>query len=204
MIIHTTNEQLATLLAPYSLRMPDNNHAFLMAPATVQQLDRLCTVMTTKYAGQWSVAFDWQPTRSYEDLTEGVDGDTWQAFMLAPGYIGADSEDLINFIENVYGQPVNNDNHKRVAQLFRFWYAATHPNEYRNPPATPPAKYAELDLTNPADSASKSRRQRERRAQAAQVFGLDTIDKLAAAVLSLNKEDAKRLRTCFEEVTRKQ
>lgn len=189
MIIHTQNEQLAALLAPYSLRTPDDDHAFVMAPATVQQLDRLCTVMTQKHAGQWSVSFDGKPAnRSYEDLTENVDGEHWQAMMLAPGYIGADTEDFLYWLEEIYSQPVNNDNYKRVVQLFRFWFALEHPDEYHNPPATPPAKYALLDLAHPGNKAAKSKRQRERRTQAARRLGFDSIDQLAAALTAASDE----------------
>jgi hypothetical protein len=64
MIIHTHNEAVATLVAPYGLRMPSDDQAFVMAPATVQQLDRLCTILTTDHAGQWSVSFDGGGRRS--------------------------------------------------------------------------------------------------------------------------------------------
>jgi hypothetical protein len=192
MIIHTTNESLAALLAPYGLRMPDDDHVFCMAQATVQQLDRLCTVMTTKYAGQWTVNFDGHPTASYEDLTGGLDGANWQTFMLAPGKYGGDTEDLINFVENIYGLPVDNANHEQVVQMFRLWYAATSPDKYVNPPNQ------RRDVVKKAQSA-----RRDRLTQAANRLNYATIDKLAVAVLALGDEDAAALRAHFEEVTQK-
>lgn len=196
MIIHTANEQLARLLTPYSLRMPDDDQAFVMAPASVQQLDRLCTVMTDKYAGQWSVSFDGKPAPlDYAGLTENLNDDTAQAFILSPMFIGADSEDLTYWLEEVYRQPVTMDNHKRVAQYFRFWYAWTHPDEYINPPDAPPTKYAELDLRTPPAARKEATRRtqalrRERQAQAAQRMGSATIDQHVNAVLALSDEDA--------------
>lgn len=179
MIIRTTNKQLAAVMAGFSKQDGD---AFTLYPLKAQELAQLAVILTTTYANQWSVTFDGQPTASYEDLTAGVDGANWHIFMLAPSEYGADTEDLINFIENVYGLPVDNDNWKQVAQLFRIWYAYIRPNEYRNPPSAKPAKYAELSLTNPADNASRSKRRRERQAQAAQRFGFDTIDMLVSAI----------------------
>jgi hypothetical protein len=200
MIIHTQNEQLAALLSAYSLRMPDDDFAFCMATAKVQQLNRLCAVMTgNKFAGQWSVTFDGKPAPlDYAGLTENLDDDTAKAFMQLPMFIGAESEDLTGWLEDVYRQPVTMDNCERVAQYFRFWYAAYHPDEYVNPPSSPPAKYAELDLrTPPAVRKEAARRtqatRRERLAQAAQRMGLGTIDKLVNAVLALSEDDAAKV-----------
>lgn len=196
MIIHTTNEQLSRLLAPYSLRMPDDDQAFVMAPATVQQLDRLCTVMTDKYTGQWSVSFYNHPQRvSFEKLTKGVDGGNWASFLSAPADFGGNTEDLLEWLETVYQQPVDNNNWWRVLQLFRFWYASTHPAEYHNPPTAQPAKYAELDLRTPPAARKEATRRtqalrRERQAQAARLMGSATIDQLVNAVLALSNDDA--------------
>ena len=189
MIIKTTNKQLTAVLTGYSQRDGD---AFTLYPLKAQELSQLAVVLTTTYAGQWSVIFDFQPTASYEDLTVGVDGANWQAFMMAPGKYGADTEDLINFVENVYGLPVDNSNHEQVSQKFRLWFAATYPDKYINPPTQ------RRDVVKKAQSA-----RRDRLTQAANRLNCATIDRLAVAVLVLNNEDAATLRTCFEEVTQK-
>lgn len=200
MIIHTHNAQVAALVAPYGLRMPSDDQAFVMAPATVQQLDRLCTILTTDYAGQWSVSFDGEKTGlSCENLTEDMDGKHWQAMLLAPGYIGADSEDLIYWLEEVYRQSVTNENYKRVAQLFRYWYAATHPDEYHNPPDAIPAKYARLQLAHPADNKAKQARRNQRRIDAVTRIGYDTLDTFAAAALALSPEDAEKVKAILRK-----
>lgn len=180
MIIYTKNRQLAAILTSYSQFNGCTGYA--LQPLTLTQLARLADILTTTYAGQWTVNFNGQPASRMEDSTEGVDGAHWQAFMLAPGEYGADTEDLINFIENVYGLPVDNNNYKQVAQMFRLWYAATNPGKYRNPLTWEAARYAELSLTNPADSARKSQRQRQRLANAANRVGFDTIGELAKAI----------------------
>jgi hypothetical protein len=201
MIIHTRNEAVAALVAPYGIQVHDADYAFIMPPSTtIQQLDRLCTILTTDHAGQWSVSFDGEKTGlSYEDLTKNVDGEHWQAMLLAPGYIGADSEDLIYWLEEVYGQPVTNENYKRVAQLFRYWYACAHPAEYVNPPDAIPAKYAKLQLAHPADNKAKQARRNQRRIDAVARIGYDTLDTFAAAALALSPEDAERVKAILRK-----
>jgi hypothetical protein len=150
MIIHTRNEAVAALVAPYSLRMPSDDQAFVMAPATVQQLDRLCTVLTTDHAGQWSVSFDGgDEDRHYEYLERYLSYPNWSAMLQICSNIGAAGK-LTLWLEDVYRMPVDDTNWQRVAQLFRYWYACTHPAEYVNPPDSIPAKYAKLQLVQPA------------------------------------------------------
>jgi hypothetical protein len=150
MIIHTRNEAVAALVAPYGLRMPSDDQAFVMAPATVQQLDRLCTVLTTDHAGQWSVEFDGgDEDRHYEYLARYLSYPNWSAMLQICSNIGAAGK-LTLWLEDVYRMPVDDTNWQRVAQLFRYWYACTHPAEYVNPPDSIPAKYAKLQLVQPA------------------------------------------------------
>jgi len=187
MIIHTFTPEVTELVAPYGLRERDDAHAFDMAPATTTQLGRLCTVLVTKYAGEWSVSFEPAAPVSFEELSQGVDGDTWQAFMLLPGAIGADTDDLVYFVEEVYRQPVDNDNYGRVLEFFRFWYACTHTAEYVEPITAKPPKFAELDLRTPAEAKRASNRRKsaarqERMQQAATKSGFGTIDQLVNAI----------------------
>ncbi len=190
MIIITTNEALAALLTSYSQH--DGNDGYTLYPLNAHYFTKLADVLTTKYAGQWKVYFGWHPTASYEGLTVGVDGANWQAFMLAPGKYGADTDDLISFIENIYCLSVTNENHKQVAQMFRLWFAYKHPEKYTNP------------ATQRRDRVKKAQSSRRNRlTQAANRLNCATIDKLAVAVLALSDEDAATLRTCFEDVTQK-
>lgn len=190
MIIYTTNEALAALLADYG--QCDGNDGYTLYPLNAQNFTKFADVLITKFAGQWKVYFDEHPTASYEDLTAGVDGANWQAFMLAPGKYGGDTDDLINFIENVYGFSVTNENYEQVAQMFRLWFAATYPEKYTNPPTQ------RRDKVKDAQAA-----RRDRQAQAANRLGAKTIDRLVTAVLALSDEDAATLRAHFNEVTRK-
>lgn len=187
MIIHTFTPAVAELVAPYGLRQVDDAHAFNVAPATTTQLGRLCTVLATKYLGQWSVSFEPAAPVSFEELSQGVDGDIWQAFMLLPGAIGADTDDLVYWLEEVYRQQVSNDNYGRVLEMFRFWYASAHPEEYVEPRTAKPAKFAELDLRTPAEAKRASNRRKsaarqERMQQAATRCGFGTIDQLVNAI----------------------
>ena len=187
MIIHTFTANVAGLVAPYGLREVNDASAFNMAPATTTQLGRLCTVLVAKYPGQWSVSFEPGRPASFEELSEGVDGDTWQAFMLLPGAIGADTDDLVYWLEEVYRQPVSNDNWGRVLEIFRFWYACTHPEEYVEPHTAKPPKYAELDLRTPAEAKRannrrKSAARQERMQMAAARCGFGSIDQLVNAI----------------------
>lgn len=187
MIIHTFTPEVTELVAPYGLRQVDDAHSFNMAPATTAQLGRLCTVLATKYLGQWSVSFEPAAPVSFEELSVGVDGDTWQAFMLLPGAIGADTEDLTYWLEEVYRQPVSNNNYGRVLEMFRFWYASTHPEEYVEPRTAKPAKFAELDLRTPAEAKRASNRRKsaarqERMQMAATKCGFGSIDQLVNAI----------------------
>lgn len=187
MIIHTFTPEVRGLVALRGLREVNDAHSFDMAPATTAQLGRLCTVLATKYLGQWSVSFEPGQPVSFEELSAGVDGDTWQTFMLLPGAIGADTENLTYWLEEVYRQPVTNDNWGRVLEFFRFWYACTHPSEYVEPITAKPAKFAELDLRTPAESKRannrrKSAARQERMQQAATRCGFGSIDQLVNAI----------------------
>jgi len=187
MIIHTFTPAVAELVALCGLRQVDDAHSFDMAPATTTELGWLCTVLATKYLGQWSVSFEPAAPASFEELSQGVDGDTWQAFMLLPGAIGADTDDLVYWLEEVYRQPVSNDNWGRVLEMFRFWYACTHPEEYVEPITAKPAKFAELDLRTPpeakrANNRRKSAARQERMQQAATKCGFSSIDQLVNAI----------------------
>lgn len=187
MIIHAIAPDVAELVAPYGLRQVDDASAFDVAPATTTQLGRLCTVLATKYLGQWSVSFEPAAPVSFEELSQGVDGDIWQAFMLLPGAIGADTDDLVYWLEEVYRQPVSNDNYGRVLEFFRFWYASTHPEEYVEPRTAKPPKFAELDLRTPAEAKQASNRRKsaarqERMQMAATRCGFGSIDQLVNAI----------------------
>lgn len=190
MLITTNNTRLQKILAGVCLCMPDGS-GYSTDANTVAQLSNLATVLTTDYPGEWDVSFtDQQPVAwGYADLTESLDDHDSQAFILAPGAIGADSIDLEHFVENVYSQPVTTSNWQRVLQLFRLWYACEHPDEYQNPPGVTPAKYAALSLAETPE-ARKERNRRlqsnrtERLKAAANRVGSDTIDRLAAALLA--------------------
>lgn len=190
MLITTTNPRLDKILSGVCGRMPDGS-GYSVATNTAGQLSNLATVLTTDYTGEWTVSFaDQQGTGlRYADLLESLDDATEQAFLLSPGYIGADSEDLLFWLETVYGQPVTMANYGRVAQLFRLWYAATYPAEYHNPPDAPPAKYAGLTLAETPEARKERNRRlqasrRDRQTHAANRAGFDTIDKLAGALLA--------------------
>ena len=167
MLITTTDPRLDKILAGVCLPMTDGS-GYSTATNTASQLANLATVLTTDYPGLWSVSFADQKVMGwrYVDLLEPLDDATEQAFLLSPGYIGADSEDLIFWLEEVYGQPVTMANYGRVTQLFRLWYACEHPREYHNPPNESP-KYAALSLLDtPAKRNERTKRrydaQRER------------------------------------------
>ena len=72
---------------------------------------------------------------TYEELTVDLPVDIANAFILSPGYIGADSLDLEHFIETVWKAPVTIENYKAVAQAFRRWYRVRAPDEYHDPPS---------------------------------------------------------------------
>lgn len=166
MIITTTNEQIQRTLAGLCLRMPDDS-GYSVATLTNTQLANLCKVLAQeKYRGEWSVSIADLPSanRSYVDLVEGLDETTEQAFLLAPGFIGADSEDLIYFVETVYDQPVTMSNHARTLHLFRLWYASTSPDEYQNPPEPGDPALLELNLRYD-DAENRNRRTRKRESE---------------------------------------
>ena len=72
---------------------------------------------------------------NYDELTASLPPDVANAFILAPGYIGADSIDLILYItENQI--TVTPDNYLQVAQAFRQWYKEAAPDEYHDPPSS--------------------------------------------------------------------
>jgi hypothetical protein len=144
MIIHTHNAQVAALVAPYTIERPTNSgRAFEVGAVTpVQQLDRLCTILTTDHAGQWSVSFNGDDEdRHYEYLPRYLSYPNWNAMLQICNNIGAAGK-LTLWLEDVYRMPVDDTNWQRVAQLFRFWYAATHPDEYHSPPDAQPSSDA--------------------------------------------------------------
>lgn len=160
MLITTTNERVRSVLAGLCMAMPDGYSA---ATLTATQIGGLAAELSQeRYRGQWSLSFDDLPPvpLDYAGLTEGMDDRTAQAFLLAPAYIGADSEDITYFVEEVYCQPVTQDNHTRVAQLFRLWYAWTCPDEYCNPPGQPP-KFEALSLRDTTDKRNARTHKRQ-------------------------------------------
>lgn len=166
MIIKTSSTKLQHLLSGALMRQPNDETAFDTAAASVTMLSNLVTVLFRDYPGEWSVKFDLvTDLTSYKQLMQ-VDDKAEQALLLAPGYIGADSEDFIFWLEHIYGQPVTRENHKRVMQLFRVWYAATHPDEYHEPTKASPTLAA---LVSDGDakrrSAANKRNQRNRRGE---------------------------------------
>lgn len=161
MIIATADPRLGKILAGVCPRILDGS-GYSTAPNTASQLSNLATVLATEYAGLWSVSFaDQQPVAlGYADLTESLDAHDSQDFILAPANIGADSTDLEHFVENVYCQPVTPANWQRVLQLFRIWYAATCPSEYRNPPDGASPKYAALSLKDTSEKRNARTKKR--------------------------------------------
>lgn len=186
MIIATTSVSIRKILAGLCLPMPDGS-GYSTAALTARQLANLCTAMSQeKYRGAWSVSFaDLPPVpRSYADLVEEMDSKTEQAFLLSPGFIGADSEDLIYFVEAVYCQPVTMSTYPRVAQLFRFWYAATYPDEYCDPPE--PGDSALLELNLRYDGAeNRNRRTRKRDAELRAAFAAKGWDSPSAVLTAM-------------------
>jgi hypothetical protein len=77
------------------------------------------------------------PPSLYESLTAGMSDKNAQAFVLCPMFIGGDSVDIETFVEEVYRQPVTDENYREVAQEFRRWYRENYPSEYHPPPAQP-------------------------------------------------------------------
>jgi hypothetical protein len=71
---------------------------------------------------------------TYDELTSTLPPALADAFILAPGYIGADSLDLETYIETVWKAPVTVENYKAVAQSVRQWYREHCPDEYHDPP----------------------------------------------------------------------
>lgn len=164
MLITTTNEQIISILSDLCVRMPDGS-GYSIATLRATQIGGLAAELSKeKYKGQWSLSFDDMPpvNLDYNGLTEGLDSNAAQTFLLAPMHVGADSDDLIHFVEDVYRQPVTQENHARVLQLFRLWYALAAPDEYHNPPDKPP-QYEALSLRDTADKRT-SRSDRRRRA----------------------------------------
>lgn len=74
---------------------------------------------------------------TYEELTIGLSEKNSQAFLLCPMFIGGDSVDMETFVEDVWRQPVTDDNYKEVAQEFKKWYAKVAPDEFHEPTPTP-------------------------------------------------------------------
>lgn len=163
--------------------MPDGGYS--MATLRAAQIGGLAAELSQeKYRGQWDLSFDDLPPvpLDYAGLTKGVDDKTAQVFSLAPGFIGADSEDITYFIEEVYRQPVTQENHARVLQLFRLWYALVAPNEYHNPPDQPP-KYEALTLRDTAGKrTSRSDRKRRELRDVLKEYGWDGESELLTAI----------------------
>lgn len=74
---------------------------------------------------------------TYDELTTELSKKNSDALMVAPMFIGADSVDIITFIEEVYQKPVTDANYRQVAQEFKSWYAINAPDEYHEPIPTP-------------------------------------------------------------------
>ena len=72
---------------------------------------------------------------TYDELTSTLPQTIADAFIISPGYIGADSLDLEHYIETVWREPVSMENYKQVAQSFRQWYKEHHADEYHDPPS---------------------------------------------------------------------
>lgn len=159
MLIFTTHPPTANLLNNVCMPTPNG---YSVAANTTFQLSNLCAVLTLpRYAGSWSVSFtDQEPTGlSANDLLSSLDQTTEQSFLLSPGFIGADTEDLLHWLKTIYSHPVNMQNYPRVAQLFRLWYACTYPAEYQDPPEKP-FDFAEWTLRHDTPSRRNARTQR--------------------------------------------
>lgn len=166
MIINTTNKQIDNILSGLCIRMPDGS-GYSIATLRATQIGGLAAELSRpQWRGQWSLSFDDMPpvNLDYNGLTEGMDNDASQTFLIAPMHVGADSDDLIHFVEDVYRQPVTNENYARILQIFRLWYALVAPDEYHNPSDKPP-QYEALSLRDTADkrTSRSGKRRRELR-----------------------------------------
>lgn len=184
MIITTTNEQIDNILSGLCLRMPDGS-GYSIASLRATQIGGLAAELSQeKYKGQWSLSFDDIPpvNLDYNGLTQGLDNDASQTFLIAPMHVGADSEDLMHFVEDVYRQPVTNENYARVLQMFRLWYALAAPDEYHNPSDKPP-QYEALSLRDTADKrTSRSDRRRAAVREVLKRYGWKSESDLLTAI----------------------
>lgn len=69
-------------------------------------------------------------------LTVSLNEKNEQALLVCPMFIGGDSSDITVFVEDVWNQPVTDENYREVAQAFRAWYAQHAPDEYHAPEPT--------------------------------------------------------------------
>lgn len=183
MIIRSTNPQVSTLLSGICLQMPDGS-GWSTATATASQLDYLTTELWKNYRGEWTMTSDNPgPTIPEEELNQ-LDPKTWQAFIVAPVFINADSEDLTVFLEEVYRHPVTPDNYQRVAQLFRLWYATIAPEEYHEP------SWGNVSMAGPwfnwrypaPPSKGRNAKKRQREDEAVRPFGWKSASELVTAI----------------------
>lgn len=183
MIIGTNNPQVAILLADICLRMPDGS-GWSTATATASQLDSLTTALWRDHRGEWTMTSDNPgPTIPEEELNQ-LDTKTWQAFILAPAFINAGSNDLIVFLEEVYRHPVTPGNYQRVAQLFRLWYATVAPNEYHEP------SWGNVSMAGPwfnwrypaPPSKGRNAKKRMREDEAVRQYGWKSASELITAI----------------------
>ena len=184
MIITTTNEQIDNILSGLCLRMPDGS-GYSIASLRATQIGGLAAELSRpQWRGQWSLSFDDMPpvNLDYNGLTEGLDSNAAQTFLLAPMHVGADSDDLIHFVEDVYRQPVTNENYARVLQMFRLWYALVAPDEYHNP-LDKPLQYEALSLRDTADKrTSRSDRRRAAVREVLKRYGWKSESDLLTAI----------------------
>lgn len=164
MIIKTQNAKLQKILAGVAMRHPDVSTAFDVSTMQPSALGNLVTVLHREYTGEWALHFrDFAPgeIRNFKELLE-VDA---KALLLSVGQFGADTEDFIFWLEQIYGQTVTKKQATKVMQLFRLWYAYSYPGEYQEPASAKPGPFAALALkdTKAAQNERKKKQYNRRK-----------------------------------------
>lgn len=73
---------------------------------------------------------------SYDELTTGLSEQNNQALFVGPMFVGGDSMDMEEFIEEVWQKPVTDENLLEVVKAFKAWYREVAPGEYHPPRKT--------------------------------------------------------------------
>lgn len=106
-------------------------------PCTREQLDYIQKYVTPERRLEVLIAeADRVSGAKWRALTVGLSEKNEQALLVCPVFIGGDSSDITVFVEDVWNQPVTDENYKEVAQAFRAWYEQHAPDEYHDPEPT--------------------------------------------------------------------